>query len=92
MLAQRGQGGLPPQAMMLLTFLAGMGADKFGKFLQTMRGGGAPSHKATGMQGDAARNPGQAIPQQLAALLAARGGPQAGGMPAMPMMPPGMAR
>ena len=95
-LAQRGQGGMPEPGMAMLLFMAGMGFPVFASHMNKMKPGGEKSHKAGGgLPADAAAAPTQAVPPQLAALLAQRGGspvppPGMGGMmpPGMPGMPP----
>lgn len=74
MLTQRGlKGELPPQAMTILTFLAGVGLEPFSKAMERVRG---PQAKA-GAMGRDARGAGQqsTSPQmaQLARLMMQRG-------------------
>ena len=75
MLAGRGApgGGLPPQQMQMLMFLAGMGFPEFAKSMNSMKPK-EPKHGQTGTAADAARSPQQAmIPPQLLQAALTRG-------------------
>lgn len=76
---------MPEPGMAMLLFMAGMGFPVFVSHMDKMKPKPpTQSHKAgAGLPADAARAPQQAVPPQLAALLAQRQAP--------PQMPPGMA-
>lgn len=90
-LAQRDMGGINPQQKDMMIFLAGMGFPVFMSTLEKAKPKPPTHHKQTGMGADAQRAPGQAIPPQLAAMLAQRMGqlPQ-GAANAVPAMAPAM--
>lgn len=85
-------GQLPPEAMMMLSMLAGAGLDSFTRSMEKLRGPKpGPTHKGVGA--DAARGaPGMAVnPQLIQLLMRLRGGAAPGGAsgmpPGMPAMP-----
>ena len=87
-LTQRAQSGqLPQQAIMILTFLAGMGMEPFSRVTDKLRGPKQMPGKNP-VQADAMRaSPGMAVNPQIAQLLARVAAARQGGASGMPGMP-----